>query len=116
MTLEWAVFVVALLVPAMIVVGADPQGDGDASSFLVLVVVGFTAFSLGAMLWYRTLGTAALLGADSNEEIRQAYTRRMMVSSTFALLPMLLGFALALATGHVDLFYGTFPISLIALI
>lgn len=115
-TLEWAVFVVALLVAAMIVVGADPQGDGDASSFLVLVVVGFTAFSLGAMLWYRTLGSAALLRADSNEEIRQAYTRRMMVSSTFALLPMLLGFALALATGHVDLFYGTFLISLIALI
>lgn len=57
-----------------------------------------------------------MLRAESNEEIRQAYTRRMMVCSTFALLPMLLGFALALATGHVDLFFGTFLISLIALI
>ncbi len=115
-TLGWAVFVIALFIAAMIVVGADPQGDDDPSPFLVLVVVGFTAFSLGAMLWYRTLGSAALLSAESNEEIRQAYTRRMMVSSTFALLPTLLGFALSLATGHVDLFYGTFLISLIALI
>ena len=116
MTLEWAVFVVVLLIAAMIVTGADPVGDGDPSPFLVVVVVGFTTFSLGSMLWYRTLGSAALLRAESNEEIRQAYTRRMMVCSTFALLPMLLGFALALATGHVDLFFGTFLISLIALI
>ncbi len=115
-TLEWAVFVVVLLIAAMIVTGADPVGDGDPSPFLVVVVVGFTTFSLGSMLWYRTLGSAALLRAESNEEIRQAYTRRMMVCSTFALLPMLLGFALALATGHVDLFFGTFLISLIALI
>jgi len=110
------VFVVVLLIAAMIVTGADPVGDGDPSPFLVVVVVGFTTFSLGSMLWYRTLGSAALLRAESNEEIRQAYTRRMMVCSTFALLPMLLGFALALATGHVDLFFGTFLISLIALI
>ena len=115
-TLGWAVFVVVLLIAAMIVTGADPVGDGDPSPFLVVVVVGFTTFSLGSMLWYRTLGSAALLRAESNEEIRQAYTRRMMVCSTFALLPMLLGFALALATGHVDLFFGTFLISLIALI
>ncbi len=115
MTLGWAVFVVVLLIAAMIVTGADPVGDGDPSPFLVVVVVGFTTFSLGSMLWYRTLGSAALLRAESNEEIRQAYTRRMMVCSTFALLPMLLGFALALATGHVDLFFGTFLISLIAL-
>jgi len=110
------VFVVVLLIAAMIVTGADPVGDGDPSPFLVVVVVGFTTFSLGSMLWYRTLGSAALLRAESNEEIRQAYTRRMMVCSTFALLPMLLGFALAVATGHVDLFFGTFLISLIALI
>ena len=116
MTLGWAVFVVVLLIAAMIVTGADPVGDGDPSPFLVVVVVGFTTFSLGSMLWYRTLGSAALLRAESNEEIRQAYTRRMMVCSTFALLPMLLGFALAVATGHVDLFFGTFLISLIALI
>jgi len=109
------VFVVVLLIAAMIVTGAEPVGDGDPSPFLVVVVIGFTTFSLGSMLWYRTLGSAALLRAESNEEIRQAYTRRMMVCSTFALLPMLLGFALALATGHVDLFFGTFLISLIAL-
>ena len=115
-TLELAVFVVVLLIAAMIVTGADPVGDGDPSPFLVVVVVGFTTFSLGSMLWYRTLGSAALLRAESNEEIRQAYTLRMMACSTFAVLPMLLGFALALATGHVDLFFGTFLISLIALI
>lgn len=116
MTLGWGLFLVAAGMAATVVVGADPRSEDDPSPYLVGLVVGFTVLCLGSMVWYRIVGAAAVLGAESNEEIRMAYTRRMVVASTFALLPMLVGFALALATGHVDLFYGTLLVSLAALV
>ncbi len=107
---------VVLVIAAVVIVTAEPEASGDPPPFLVGVLIGFTVVSLTAMIWFRILGGAAVLDARSNAEIRTAYTRRMVVTSTLAITPALAGFALALATGHVGLFYGTFLVSIAALV
>lgn len=77
-------------------------GDGDGADAVMLLVIGLVAVvDLGAMVWFRTMGDAALLTAESNEELRAIYTRRFVLGATMAFSPGVIGFAVAVAAGDV---------------
>jgi hypothetical protein len=77
-------------------------GDGDGADAVMLLVIGLVSVvDLGAMVWFRTMGDAALVTAESNEELRAVYTRRFVLGATMALSPGVIGFAVAVAAGDV---------------
>lgn len=98
----WYAFFAALAVMAAatwMLVGA---GDGDSADSAIVLVVGLiAAVDLAAMVWFRRMGDAALLTADSNEELRLIYTRRFVMGATMAISPGVIGFAIAMAVGDV---------------
>lgn len=90
--------VLALMAGTAWLLDADGEGAGAA---VLLVIALVTAVDLGAMIWFRRMGDAALLTAETNGELRAIYTRRFVLGATMAVSPAAIGFALALAFGDV---------------
>lgn len=111
----WLVFFGALGVMAIttwLLGGNDDEVAGPA----VLLVIGLVAVAdLGAMVWFRRMGDAALLTAETNGEVRAVYTRRFVLGATMAISPGVIAFAISLAFGDVPPFVIGALVSILAL-
>ena len=77
----------------------------------LLAVVDF-----GSVAWFRRTGEAAILEAESNDEIRVAYARRMLLASGFSITPAFAAFVLVLVTGVTTVFFIVSVLALVALL
>lgn len=104
--------VVAVLVITAWLLGEGGEGAGP----VVLLMIGLVAtVDLGAMAWFRGMGDAALLTAETNGELRTIYTRRFVLGATMAISPALIAFAVALAFGDMVPFVAGAVVSILAL-
>jgi len=66
----------------------------------------------GSVFWIRSVGTGAILAADSNAEIRAAYSRRLQLACSFAAIPSLLAFTFVIVAGTTMTFFVIAVVSL----
>ena len=101
----WFLFVIPVLAVIVIVVVSAPEAT-SSSSALFGVVAGLVAvIDFGSVFWMRNVGAEAILEAESNTEIRDAYLRRMTLACAFATVPPLLAFAFAIVVGTTTVFF-----------
>lgn len=101
----WVLFVIPVLAVIAIVVVSAPEAS-SGSSALFGVIAGLVAvIDFGSVFWMRSIGAAAILGGESNAEIRDAYLRRMTLSCAFATVPALLAFAFTIVVGTSTIFF-----------
>ena len=101
----WVLFVIPVFVVIIIVVVAAPQAS-TGNGGLFGAVAGLVALiDFGSVFWMRNVGADAILGAESNAEIRDAYLRRMTLACAFATVPPLLAFAFAIVVGTTTIFF-----------
>lgn len=112
----WVLLVVPVLVLTAIVAIAAPRASSDNTGLFAAIVGLVAVIDFGSVFWIRRVGTAAILGAESNAEIRDAYLRRMILSCAFATVPPLLAFAFALAVGTTTIFFVVAAVSLFLLV
>jgi hypothetical protein len=112
----WVLFVIPVLVVTVIVaIGAPPSSSANAGLFgAVAGIVAVVDF--GSVFWMRATGAAAILTAESNAEIRDAYLRRMTLACAFAIVPTLLAFAFAIVVGTTTVFFVIAVVSLVLLV
>lgn len=112
----WVLFVVPVLVVILIVaIGAPPPSSANTGLFGA--VAGLVAVvDFGSVFWMRATGAAAILTAESNAEIRDAYLRRMTLACAFAIVPTLLAFAFAIVVGTTTVFFVIAVVSLVLLV
>lgn len=111
----WALFVAPVVAAiALVVVVAPSQSDGSAAWFTVVVVLA-AVVDFAGVFWIRWVGAEAILSLDSNDEIRVAYLRRMVLSCAFAVTPALLAFAFVFAAGTTEVFLGVAAAALLLL-
>ena len=111
----WALFVLPVVIVIAIVAIASPQSVG-ANAGLFTAIAGLVALiDFGSLFWIRSIGADAILSAESNAEIRDAYTRRMVLACSFATIPPLLAFAFALVAGTTTGFFVIAGVSLLLL-
>jgi hypothetical protein len=67
------------------------------------------------MVWFRKMGDAALLTAQTNGELRAIYTRRFVLGATMAISPAVIAFAIAVAFGDLVPFVVGAGVSILAL-
>ena len=103
-------FVIPVLAAIAVVVVAAPQPSGGGTGLFVLVVGLVAVIDFAAVFWIRSVGTGAILGAESNAEIRDAYLRRMILACAFATVPAVLAFAFAIVVGTTLVFFVIAPI------
>ena len=92
------------------------QTSSDSAGLFATVVGLVAVIDFGSVFWIRRVGTAAILGAESNAEIRDAYLRRMILASAFATVPSILAFAFAISVGTTTIFYVIAGASLVLLV
>jgi hypothetical protein len=110
----WFGFFAVVAVLAITAWVLDESGEGAGS--VVLLVIGLVAtVDLGAMVWFRKLGDAALLTAQTNGELRAIYTRRFVLGATMAISPAVIAFAIAVAFGDLVPFVVGAGVSILAL-
>jgi hypothetical protein len=101
----WVLFVVPVLVVIVIAAIGAPF-PSSANTGLFGAVVGLVAVvDFGSVFWMRATGAAAILTAESNGEIRDAYLRRMTLACAFATAPSILAFAFAIMVGTTTIFF-----------
>jgi hypothetical protein len=93
-----------------------PQTSSGSTTLFATVAGLVAVIDFGSVFWIRHVGTAAILGADSNAEIRDAYLRRMILACAFATVPSILAFALAISVGTTTIFYAIAGASLVLLV
>ena len=111
----WSALVGVLVVLGIVSLFVVPNA-GEPTSLGVAVMVAVSVTDLAAMVWFRRLGTRAILAAESNEELRSLYTRRVVMSSSFALSPVIVGFALSLAFDYLGYVAAGIAVALPALL
>jgi cell division protein FtsW (lipid II flippase) len=112
----WAFFVASVVVAiALVVIVAPSQSDGSAA-WVTGVVVLAAIVDFAGVFWIRWVGVEAILSLDSNDEIRDAYLRRMVLSCAFAVAPALLAFAFVFAAGTTVVFYVVAAAALVLLL
>lgn len=112
----WALFVTPVLVVITIVAIGTPHASSGNAGLFVAVAGLVAAVDFGSVFWIRNVGAAAILGAESNAEIRDAYLRRMILACAFATVPALLAFAFAIVVGTTTIFYAIAAASLVLLV
>ncbi len=111
----WVLFVLPVVIAIAIVAIASPRSAG-ANAGLFTVVAGLVALiDFGSLFWIRSIGADAILSAESNAEIRDAYTRRMVLACAFATIPPLLAFAFVLVARTTTAFFIIAATSLVLL-
>jgi hypothetical protein len=112
----WVLFVIPVLVVIVIVVIGAPH-PSSANTWLFGAVAGLVAVvDFGSVFWMRAAGATAILGAESNAEIRDAYLRRMTLACAFATVPPILAFAFAIVVGTTTVFFVIAAASLVLLV
>ena len=112
----WVLFVVPVLVAiALVVVATPPPSSGNTGLFALIVSV-VAVIDFAAVFWIRSVGAGAILAAESNAEIRDAYLRRMVLSCAFATAPPILACAFAIVAGTTTAFFAVAATSLVLLV
>lgn len=101
----WGLFVLAVLavVVGVAIGGPHPQSGNTALFAAIAGVVALIDFA--AVFWIRGVGAGAVLAAESNAEIREAYRRRMVLACSFAAIPSMLAFTFVIAAGTTTAFH-----------
>lgn len=108
----WGLFVAPVpVVMAIVAIGRpDPE---STNATLFATIAGLVALvDFGSVFWIRSVGAGAILDADSNDEIREAYSRRMVLACSFAAIPSLLAFTFVIVAGTTTAFFIIAAISL----
>ena len=112
----WVLFVIPVLVVIAVAAVWAPQTSSGSTALFATVAGLVAVIDFGSVFWIRHVGTAAILGADSNAEIRDAYLRRMILACAFATVPSILAFAFAISVGTTTIFYAIAAASLVLLV
>ena len=112
----WILFVIPVLVEISVVAVWAPQSSSESTGLFAAVAGLVAVIDFAAVFWIRSVGTAAILGAESNAEIRDAYLRRMILACAFATVPSILAFAFAIAVGTTTILYVIAGASLVLLV
>lgn len=105
LTRIWGLFVApVLLVIAVVAIGGPhPQ---SANAAVLAAIAGLVALiDFAAVFWIRSVGAGAIVAVDSNDEIREAYGRRMVLACSFAAIPSLLAFTFVIVAGTTTAFF-----------
>ena len=101
----WGLFVAPVLVAIAVVAIGGPHPQ-SANATLFAAVAGLVALiDFASVFWIRAVGTGAIIAADSNDEIREAYSRRMVLACSFAAVPSLLAFTFVVVAGTTTAFF-----------
>jgi len=101
----WALFVAPVVVAiAIVAIGLLPPSN-ETTTWFAVIVVSAAVVDFAGVFWIRRVGGEAILSLDSNNEIRDAYLRRMVLACAFAVAPALLAFAFVFAAGTTEVFY-----------
>lgn len=101
----WALFVAPVVVVIAIVALGGPHPRSANATLFVSIAALVALIDFGSMFWIRSVGTEAVLAADSNAEIREAYGRRMLLACSFAAIPTLLAFTFVIVAGTSTTFF-----------
>jgi hypothetical protein len=112
----WILFVVPVLVLIVLVAVWSPQASSGNAGLFTAVAGVVAVIDFGSVFWIRGVGTAAILQAESNAEIRDAYLRRMILACAFATVPPILAFSFAVLVGTTTVFYVIAAVSLVLLV
>ncbi len=108
----WGGFVAAVLFGVLVVVFGAPWPESDSGPLFAVIVGLLAVADFGSVAWFRRAGATAILEAESNDDIRTAYVRRMLLACGFSVTPAFAAFVLVLAVGMTRVF---FAVSLLAL-
>jgi len=101
----WGLFAVPVLVViALVAIGGPHPPSTNVSLFAAIAGV-VALIDFGSLFWIRGVGAGAVLAADSNAEIRDAYSHRMVMACSFAAIPSLLAFTFVIVAGTTTAFY-----------
>jgi hypothetical protein len=114
--LIWGGFVAVVMLGIGVVVYGAPWPENDSGPLFAVVVGLLAVIDFGAVAWFRRIGAVAILGADSNDDIRRAYARRMVLACGFSLAPVLAAFVLVLVAGVTSLFLVVSGVAVAALV
>jgi len=114
--LIWGGFVLAVLLGILVVVFGAPWPESDLGSLVVVIIGLLGVVDFASVPWFRRMGEAAILEAESNDEIRSAYARRMLLASGFSITPAFAAFVLVLVTGVTMVFFIVSVLALVALL
>jgi hypothetical protein len=112
----WGGSIVAVLIGTLVVVSGAPWPKNDSGPMFG-VIIGFLALAhFVSVFWFRRMGVAAILNAESNEDIRKAYARRLFLACGFSITPAFAAFVLVLATGATTALFVVSVLALVALV
>ncbi len=112
----WVLFVVPVLAVIVVVAVSAPQASNGSTGLFAAVAGLVAVIDFGSVFWIRNVGSAAILAADSNADIRDAYLRRMTLACAFATVPSILAFAFAIVVGTTTVFFVIAAASLVLLV
>jgi len=112
----WVLFVVPVLVAIAIVAVVAPNPSNGNIGLFGAVASLVAVIDFGSVFWMRNVGSAAILAAESNADIRDAYVRRMTLACAFATVPSILAFAFAILVGTTTVFFVIAAASLVLLV
>ena len=112
----WVLFVIPVLVAIVIVAVSAPEASNGSTGLFGAVAGLVAVIDFGSVFWMRSVGAAAILEAESNAEIRDAYLRRMTLACAFATVPPILAFAFAIVVGTTTIFFVIAAASLVLLV
>jgi hypothetical protein len=104
-----------VVVIALVVFGRPGTSSGSSGLFSGVAVL-FAVIDFGSALWIHNVGSAAILNAESNAVIRDAYLRRMTLACAFATVPALLAFVFVIVAGTTMAFFVVAAASLVLLV
>ena len=111
----WVLFVLPVLIVIAAVAIAWPQSASTNAGLFAMIAGVVALIDFGSVFWIRSVGADAVLSAESNAEIRDAYARRMVLACAFATIPPLLAFAFVVVAGTTTVFFIIAVISLVLL-
>ncbi len=113
--LIWGGFVFVVLIEIGIVVFGAPWPENDWGPLFTVIVGVLAVLDFGSVFWFRSVGAAAILRAESNDEIREAYARRMLLACAFSITPVFVAFVFVLVAGTTETFYIVAVLAFVAL-
>ncbi|MEA3503085.1 MAG: hypothetical protein U9R47_09950 [Actinomycetota bacterium] len=112
----WGGFIVVVSVGVGIVVFGAPWPENDLGPLLIVIIGVVAVVDFGSVFWLRSMGEAAILKAESNDDIRRAYARRMLLACSFSITPAFVAFVFVLVAGTTAAFYIVAVLALVALV
>lgn len=112
----WVLFVVPVLAAIAVVAVVAPHSSNGNSGLFGAIAGLVAVIDFGSVFWMRSVGAAAILAAESNADICDAYLRRMTLACAFATVPAILAFAFAIVVGTTTVFFVVAAVSLALLV